>query len=308
MRSSFPRGPVWVLMLAIPFLLHCSADQGLSPSAKNANGAALLAPIGACCSADGSCQVLASDVCTSAGGAYQGDDTVCDPNPCPQPPPPIVDGACCHEDGSCLVLTAAACTTANGTYQGDATVCEPNPCPQPPPPALQGACCVERSEKCDRKETCRILTAGACAAAHGIYKGDSSGCDPNPCVRPRDEGCGLGFWKQNPDAWTATPYEPAASVGGIFTLPAAMQEMADDPLSRVLRYPCGNGAKGAAQLLLRTAVVTLLNASHPQIHFPMSPEEVISQVNTALGGHDRHRMMETEHRLRILNEKHCPLR
>jgi hypothetical protein len=37
---------------------------------------------GACCLADGSCAVMAEDACNGAGGAYQGDDTGCEPNPC----------------------------------------------------------------------------------------------------------------------------------------------------------------------------------------------------------------------------------
>jgi len=42
---------------------------------------------GACCLAGGVCQVLTQSACGTAGGAYQGDNTVCVPNPCPQPPP-----------------------------------------------------------------------------------------------------------------------------------------------------------------------------------------------------------------------------
>jgi hypothetical protein len=41
---------------------------------------------GACCLAGGACQVLTQAECGTAGGTYQGDNTVCQPNPCPQPP------------------------------------------------------------------------------------------------------------------------------------------------------------------------------------------------------------------------------
>ena len=40
---------------------------------------------GACCFADGSCLIETAADCVTAGGTYQGDDTACDPNPCPQP-------------------------------------------------------------------------------------------------------------------------------------------------------------------------------------------------------------------------------
>lgn len=40
---------------------------------------------GACCYKDGSCEVLRPTQCAAAGGEYQGDNTDCDPNPCPPP-------------------------------------------------------------------------------------------------------------------------------------------------------------------------------------------------------------------------------
>ena len=42
---------------------------------------------GACCVAGGACQIMTQAACGTAGGAYQGDNTSCSPNPCPQPPP-----------------------------------------------------------------------------------------------------------------------------------------------------------------------------------------------------------------------------
>ena len=145
---------------------------------------------GACCFEDGSCVVSIQAECA---GAYQGDDTVCDPNPCPQPP---ATGACCFEDGSCVVSTQVECV---GTYQGDDTVCDPNPCPQPTP---MGACCFEDG-------TCLILTQQDCESGGGrphgnpprvtdlglrgtgqpgVYQGDDTVCDPNPCPQPPGTG------------------------------------------------------------------------------------------------------------------------
>ncbi len=42
---------------------------------------------GACC-IEGECSLKSEADCASAGGTYQGDDTVCDPNPCPELSPP----------------------------------------------------------------------------------------------------------------------------------------------------------------------------------------------------------------------------
>src|SRR5690606_20317434 len=93
-------------------------------------------PDGACCFPDGTCEITTEADC---GGIYQGDDSVCDPNPCPD----TITGACCFPDGTCQELNDADCATQSGIYQGDGTVCDPNPCA-----AAEGAgCCRDRD--CD---------------------------------------------------------------------------------------------------------------------------------------------------------------
>lgn len=163
---------------------------------------------GACCFADGSCAVTTIEECNTLGGAYQGDDTLCDPNPCPQPPMAccFADGhcefvtsevclslggtpqgygtvcdpnpcpqpamACCFDNGDCAFVTAEECTQAGGTPQGYGTDCEPNECPQPP---ATGACCV------DDQGNCEVLTQARCVELGGDYQGDNVPCEPNPC-------------------------------------------------------------------------------------------------------------------------------
>ncbi|MFQ5424101.1 MAG: hypothetical protein ACE5F9_08980, partial [Phycisphaerae bacterium] len=83
-------------------------------------------PTGACCVASGTCTVDTQANCNAAGGTYQGDGTVCTPNPCPQP-----TGACCVASGTCTVDTQANCNAAGGAYMGDNTACTPGLCPQP---------------------------------------------------------------------------------------------------------------------------------------------------------------------------------
>jgi hypothetical protein len=78
-------------------------------------------PAGACCYADGSCQVSTQSACT---GNFIGVGTVCIPNPCPQP-----EGACCFADWTCNELTEADCLGAGGQWLGFGTDCDPNPCP-----------------------------------------------------------------------------------------------------------------------------------------------------------------------------------
>jgi spore coat protein A, manganese oxidase len=129
-------------------------------------------PTGACCFANGTCQVLTQSNCTAQGGMYQGNGTSCTPNPCPQP-----TGACCFANGTCQVLTQANCTAQSGTYQGNGTSCTPNPCPQP-----TGACCFSNG-------TCQVLTQANCVAQAGVYAGNGVPCTPNPCIQPTGACC-----------------------------------------------------------------------------------------------------------------------
>jgi len=87
-------------------------------------------PPGACCFADGSCQVLSPSECLEAGGAFEGPGVACDPNPCDQPPP---EGACCFPDGTCQYLTQENCEGGGGAWVGEGAPCDPNPCPPPVP-------------------------------------------------------------------------------------------------------------------------------------------------------------------------------
>lgn len=131
------------------------------------NDCALDVPAGACCFADGSCQLLTGELCAEAGGNYQGDNTLCSLVECPQP-----DGACCFESGTCSVTTREDCQASGGVYQGDGTTCDPNPCPQP-----DGACCFPDG-------SCAVYSQERCDAAGGIYQGNGTDCDPNPCPPP----------------------------------------------------------------------------------------------------------------------------
>ncbi|MHC4992187.1 MAG: DNRLRE domain-containing protein, partial [Planctomycetota bacterium] len=180
---------------------------------------------GACCFDDGSCMVMSEGDCDGAGGAYEGDDSICAPNPCPQP------GACCFAGGTCTVelmtdctmaggafqgegtscagnclgacclmggtceeSTLADCTTDGGVYQGFDTDCDPNPCPEP-----QGACCFDDG-------LCSSLSATACGAQGGAYQGDDTLCDPNPCPQPG--ACCLG------DGSCVVDFESACTMAG----------------------------------------------------------------------------------------------
>ncbi len=124
--------------------------------------------VGACCDTDGTCAVVVETACT---GTYQGDGTDCTRIACPQP------GACCVDDGTCYpsTVTAPGDCAPGDTYLDDNTVCTPNPCPQP------GACCVDDG-------TCypSTVTAPGDCAPDDTYLGNNTVCTPNPCPQPGD--------------------------------------------------------------------------------------------------------------------------
>jgi len=119
---------------------------------------------GACCLPTGVCQIQTSSGCTTLGGIYQGNGTVCSPNPCPQP-----TGACCLSGGVCQILTLANCTAQNGVFQGAGTSCTPSPCV-----VQTGACCFNDA-------SCAVVTQAACTGAGGIYRGDNTACTAGLC-------------------------------------------------------------------------------------------------------------------------------
>ncbi len=121
--------------------------------------------IGACCYEDGTCRLRSINFCD---GDYLGDDELCEPNPCPQPP----SGACCSPNGDCELSNVFFCEES---YLGDGTDCSPNPCPQPP----IGACCHQGE--------CFVLDVFDCDDLGGVWLGEV-GCDGLECPEPECPG------------------------------------------------------------------------------------------------------------------------
>lgn len=76
--------------------------------------------LGACCTADGSCQeAFTFDECVGIGGAWQGFGTTC--SDCA--------GACCVDD-QCFVTDVATCLAILGTFAGEGSSCVDTDCDQ----------------------------------------------------------------------------------------------------------------------------------------------------------------------------------
>jgi hypothetical protein len=81
----------------------------------------------------------------------------------------------------------------------------------------------------------------------------------------------------------------------------------DDTLLDALNYQGGSGITGAARNLLRAAVAALLNAAHPDVDYPRTTADVISQVNAALASNNRNTMLALASSLDKDNNLGCPI-
>jgi len=80
-------------------------------------------------------------------------------------------GACCI-DGECSVISSTDCADAGGNFLGGGSTCEGVDC-------TQGACC-------DEDGSCTVTTEVECT---GVYQGDGTDCDSNPCPPPGTGAC-----------------------------------------------------------------------------------------------------------------------
>jgi hypothetical protein len=133
----------------------------------------------------------------------------------------------------------------------------------------------------------------------------SATCEVPP--PPEFEGCTPGFWKNSPGSWVG--YSPDQLVSSVFSLPngALNNQLGDDTLTEALGYPGGNNLVGAAQILLRAAVASLLNAAHPDVDFPRTEAEIIADVNAALATKDRATILALASELDADNNLGCDL-
>jgi len=258
----------WLILPLCVALAGCAAE---SPNSHRSAGPALTGLVwvgtGACCFADGSCQLLSADDCPAFDGTYLGDDTVCDPNPCPQPDPV---GACCSPDGWCELFTAAECSDAVGSYQGDGTVCDPNPCA---PPAGEGcAARFWRMHRKDWKET-------------GHYPAQRVG---QVFELPHHA---LAYRIQTLLQALTVPIGP---------IPPRLGH-AHSLFARTLQR------HRALSFLQREGVTALLNAAHPGVAYPLTKDEVRSRVESAWRLGDPERVLDVARELGEMNAQECPL-
>jgi hypothetical protein len=282
-------------------------------------------PVDGCFANDTSGRCGESDECTDRG---------CDP----------VDGCFANDtSGRCGVsdeCTARGCDPTTGCFATDTSgrcgvsdECTARGCD----PAT-GCFATDTSGRCGVSDEC---TARGCDPATGCFATDTSGrcvdgdpctqdlCDPilgcsNPLHDPlpaecvEGEGCTPGFWRANANKWDASAWpesiSPSDKVKDYFTIPACLdscrvntKKLGNNTLLQALAFRGGRGLCGAAEILLRHAVAALLNATSDCVQYPLTPEEVVEQVNEALASCHRGTMLRLGEFLDELNNAGCPL-
>ncbi len=122
---------------------------------------------------------------------------------------------------------------------------------------------------------------------------------------PQYQGCTPGYWKNHLAAWAPTGYSPSQKVSTVFT--GAVATLADSTLLQALNFKGGNTLQGAQEILLRAAVAALLDAAHPGVNYPLTPAEIITQVNAALASANRSVILNLATILDGYNNAGCPL-
>jgi hypothetical protein len=172
--------------------------------------------------------------------------------------------------------------------------------------------------------------SGVCVAAH-IDKADSTactdttsacgftaGCEAGSCVQEHasqacGQGCTPGFWKANADkkqsnAW---PVDPNTKLGTVFTIPACLsscsQHFANLTLRQALSLQGGNSLCEKAEILLRIATGSFLNASSSCVQFNLNAAALVAEVNGILASCDASQFITESTKLDEFNNQGCPL-
>jgi hypothetical protein len=162
-----PANGGWSNFASLPFFCRPSGDWVMRANWTSLN---CQAGVGACCLANGTCNLTTPQDCQGLGGTYKGDGTNCQTDTCPAP-----TGACCFTNNFCLTLKEIDCAGAGGSWLGGGTQCNNNQCPS-------GACCLPDG-------SCVTATQSQCAAQNGIFRGVGSACATANCPQPTGACC-----------------------------------------------------------------------------------------------------------------------
>jgi hypothetical protein len=101
-------------------------------------------------------------------------------------------------------------------------------------------------------------------------------------------------------------FTPGQTLESVFNVPDALGLDATT-LLQALEFGGGSGVDGASRILLRAAVAALLNSTSPDVDYPLTTAQVISQTNAALATGDRDQILALASRLDGFNNLGCDL-
>jgi len=99
---------------------------------------------------------------------------------------------------------------------------------------------------------------------------------PPTTTPPGAEGCTPGYWKNHPESFAGTGYATDDTVGEVFT------SLAGTSVGDLTLIEALNLGDGGLNALLRQAVAALLNASSPEVDYPLDAATVIALTNAAV--------------------------
>lgn len=114
------------------------------------------------------------------------------------------------------------------------------------------------------------------------------------------EGLSHGYWKNHSEDWPPTGYSPSQTLGSVFAESSSLG-LGSYTLLEALDFAGGSTLAEKAQILLRQAVASVLNAGHPNINYPRTAAEVIADANAALGSGDEAAILALETALDVDN-------
>ncbi|UCD51517.1 MAG: hypothetical protein JSW27_02575 [Phycisphaerales bacterium] len=114
------------------------------------------------------------------------------------------------------------------------------------------------------------------------------------------EGLSHGYWKNHLEDWPPTGYVHSQTLDSVFAESSGLG-LGSYTLRDALGFPGGDTLPGKAQILLRQAVASILNAGHPNINYPRTTPDLIADVNSALSSGDEAIILTLEAALDVDN-------
>lgn len=141
----------------------------------------------------------------------------------------------------------------------------------------------------------------------GQHKVNTHYSDPANLMTACDsQGCTPGYWKNHTSSWAPAAYSPSQPVASVFSQ-ASSYPAGSATMHQALYFGGGPGVDGAVEILLRAAVAAVLNASHPDVSYSLTPISVVTAVNAALASGSRDQMLNLAATLDFENNLGCPL-